>query len=56
MNTATQYSSYFYVENPKKAPFSLASIVAALFMVNLRESLDAATAGDKSDAAFVYGL
>ena len=36
--------------------FSLASLVAALFMVNLREKLDAQTAGDKSDAAYVYGL
>ena len=56
MNTATQYSSYFHVESAKKAPFSLTSIVAALFMVNLRESLDTATAGDKSGAAFAYGL
>jgi hypothetical protein len=56
MNTATQYSSYYHVEQAKKARFSLASLVAALFMVNLRESLDAATSGDKSDAAFAYGL
>ena len=36
--------------------FSLASFVAALFMVNLREQLDADTSGDKSDAAHAYGL
>jgi hypothetical protein len=36
--------------------FSLASFVAALFMVDLREKLDAETSGDKSDAAYTYGL
>lgn len=36
--------------------FSLASLVAALFMVELREQLDADTRGDKSDAAVTYGL
>ena len=36
--------------------FSLTSFIAALFMVNLREKLDAETSGDKSDAAFKYGL
>jgi hypothetical protein len=36
--------------------FSLASFVAALFMVKLREKLDAETSGDKSDAAYTYGL
>jgi hypothetical protein len=36
--------------------FSLFSIVAAFFMVNLREQLDGATAGDKSNSAYVYGL
>ena len=36
--------------------FSFASLIGALFMVNLREELDAATGGDKSDAAYAYGL
>jgi hypothetical protein len=36
--------------------FSFISIIEALFMVNLREQLDAETAGDKSDAAFADGL
>lgn len=36
--------------------FSFSSLIAALFMVNLREKLDADTAGDKSDAAYTYGM
>ena len=49
-NTAPAGSTY-------PAPsFSFSSIIAALFMVNLREKLDAETAGDKSDAAYTYGL
>ena len=36
--------------------FSFTSFIAALFMVNLREQLDAETSGDKSDAAYAYGL
>ena len=36
--------------------FSLISFVAAFFMVNLREQLDAETSGDKSDSAYGYGL
>jgi hypothetical protein len=36
--------------------FSFASIIAALFMVNIREQLDAETGGDKSDAAYAFGL
>jgi hypothetical protein len=36
--------------------FSFSSIIAALFMVDLREKLDAETSGDKSDAAYTYGL
>jgi hypothetical protein len=35
---------------------TLASVIATLFAINLRESLDAATGGDKSDAAFRWGL
>lgn len=36
--------------------FSFASIIDALFMTKLREELDADTTGDKSDAAYHYGL
>lgn len=36
--------------------FSFASILDALFMTKLREELDADTAGDKSNAAYHYGL
>jgi hypothetical protein len=36
--------------------FSLAALVAALFQLELREKLDAATGGDKSDAAYTWGL
>jgi hypothetical protein len=36
--------------------YSFSSIIAALFMVDLREKLDAETSGDKSDAAYTYGL
>ena len=49
-NTAPAGSTY-------PAPsFSFASLIDILFMANLREELDAETAGDKSDAAFTYGL
>jgi hypothetical protein len=56
MTTATQTSSFFQAKKVQKAPLTLAAIVAAVFMVNLRESLDAATGGDKSDAAFACGM
>lgn len=36
--------------------FSFTSLIAAIFMVKLRETLDAETSGDKSDAAYTYGL
>jgi hypothetical protein len=36
--------------------YSFSSIIATLFMVNLREKLDAETSGDKSDARYTYGL
>ena len=36
--------------------FSLLNFVAALFQVELREKLDAETSGDKSDAAYHWGL
>ncbi|NGZ84526.1 hypothetical protein [Duganella aceris] len=37
-------------------PFSLAFIIETLFAVNLRESLDKDTKGDKSDAAYTWGM
>ena len=39
-----------------KTPLTLAGIIATLFAVNLREKLDAETAGDKSDAAYTWGM
>ncbi len=52
MTTATQNASSFQT---KKSPLTLSAIVAALFMINLRDSLATASA-DQSDAAFAYGL
>jgi len=49
-NTAPAGSTY-----PAPA-FSFVSIIETLFMTKLREELDAETAGDKSDAAYAYGL
>jgi hypothetical protein len=39
-----------------KAPLTLAGVIATLFAVNLREKLDAQTGGDKSDAAYTWGM
>lgn len=41
---------------PQRKRITLHSIVAVLFAVKLRESLDAKIAGDKSDAAWTWGL
>jgi len=35
---------------------TLSGILSKLFAVKARESIDAATAGDKSDAAFTWGM
>jgi len=56
MNTATRSTSFFQVEKSPKEGLTLAAIIAAVFMVDLRESLCASSAADQSDAAFVYGL
>lgn len=40
----------------KKTSFTIHSFIAILFAIKLREALDAATSGDKSDAAWVWGL
>jgi hypothetical protein len=41
---------------PEATPFSLMFILETIFAVHLRESLDKDTKGDKSDAAYTYGL
>jgi len=35
---------------------TLSAIVASLFAVKIRDLLDAGTSGDKSDAAFTWGM
>ncbi len=40
----------------KKATSVIGAWIATLFAVNLREELDAKTSGDKSDAAYIWGL
>lgn len=40
----------------KKPAFTLERFIAALFAVELREALDKDTRGDKSDAAYTWGL
>jgi hypothetical protein len=35
---------------------TLSAIVASLFAVKMRDLLDSATSGDKSDAAFTWGM
>jgi hypothetical protein len=47
--------TYGYVQTQKPA-FSLERLLAVLFAVELRESLDKDTRGDKSDAAYIWGL
>ncbi|SDY97535.1 hypothetical protein SAMN04515617_1392 [Collimonas sp. OK242] len=41
---------------PRRKLITLDAILAVLFAVKLRESLDAATSGDKSDAALTWGM
>jgi hypothetical protein len=52
MSTASIPSQTFGL----KKPFSIHNILAMLFAVELREALDAATSGDKSDAAYTWGM
>lgn len=40
----------------KKPALTLERFIAALFAVELRESLDKDTGGNKSDAAYTWGL
>jgi hypothetical protein len=44
-----------YVQT-KKPAFNLERLLAMLFAVELREALDKDTGGDKSDAAYTWGL
>jgi hypothetical protein len=56
MTTANQtYSSFDRAEKSEKAPLTLAAVLAAVFMVDLRESL-AAKSADQGAAAYAYGL
>lgn len=54
--TATAPAGSTYPAPTSASSFSFASLIGAFFMVNLREQLDAETGGDKSDAAYAYGL
>ncbi len=47
--------TYGYVQT-KKPAFTLERLLAVLFAVELREELDKDTGGDKSDAAYIWGL
>ncbi|MES2258277.1 MAG: hypothetical protein V4724_07145 [Pseudomonadota bacterium] len=38
------------------APFSLIGLIETLLSINLRTALDADTGGDKSDAAYHWGM
>ena len=52
--SATTISTHF--PNDKSFAKTLLAFVSTLFMVNLRESLDAATTGKESDAVWAWGL
>ena len=56
MNTANQtYSSFDRAEKAQQAPWTLVTVLAAVFMVDLRQSLAAKNA-DQGAAAYAYGL
>jgi len=54
MNTRT--STFPTFGQSQQPAFSLTKLLSVLFAVELRESLDAKTAGDKSDGAYTWGL
>lgn len=56
MTTAPQNASFPQAEGIQRPPLTLARVVAAMFLISLRESLDAQSSSDKSDGAFHYGL
>ncbi|HCE10925.1 MAG TPA: hypothetical protein DIT28_12080 [Oxalobacteraceae bacterium] len=41
---------------PKRKGITLSSVLEILFAIKLRESLDLATSGDKSDAGMTWGM
>ena len=47
--------TYGYVQT-KKPAFSLERLLAVVFAIELREALAKDTGGDKSDAAYTWGL
>jgi hypothetical protein len=48
--------SFPQTERLYKAPLTLARVVAAILMVNLRESLNKQSTADKTDVVLHYGL
>lgn len=57
MTAATQnFSSFSSAEQAKRAPLTLAAVIAAVFMVDLRESLASESRDVQESAAFAYGL
>jgi hypothetical protein len=56
MTTPSRNASVLQIEKSRKAPLTLARVVAAIFMVELRDSLEAQRTVDKSDIVFHYGL
>lgn len=55
MTTATSNTFSQGNASPIAAP-TLLSLVTALFGLNLRETLNAESAGDQGDAAYHYGM
>ncbi len=59
MSTTLKANSADFLGNQSAAPtvaVTLATVLATLFAVKARESIDQATSGDKSDAAWIWGL
>jgi hypothetical protein len=56
MTTLTTNTPIHAPAQKVKAPLTLETVIATLFALKLRESLDAATGGDKSDAAWTWGM
>ena len=55
MSTLTATTAHA-IDAENTAPFTLAGFLAALFMVDLRDSLAADTKADASDAAYTWGM
>jgi len=59
MSTSLKSSPSHFLDNTATESFdavTVSAILAKLFSVKARESIDLATSGDKSDAAFAWGL